>query len=420
MTQRRISFTPTAFLAAAILASGLAGPAGRAEAQQPELVSGGHAFGTFVSLADVAQTQKSSLVGMGCSVAPLFKQNSAPSVDLAPIGTVGQIRTTVERINTGSMVRGRSTAEIEEVSLLGGVITADVLKAVAVTKHTSSGFGAHATGTQFLNANVLGLPIDLDPPQNTVIELPLFGEVALNERARVVRNNRAAIETTMLRVSISLPNVLGIPVGTEVIVGDAQSKMKFTSVRLGGGVTGGAVTLLDDTTLLGPLFPQGMWCAGTDGEWLSNAGVTVGLPGIVDTGEIESKVKGDTSPTSSQATGISTIAGADLLAGLVSVEAIKGRVHIERTPSQLVRKFWQSGFVGLQVAGFPEIDGDVPFETHLDILGLGDLWLKRRVFWPNGAQIRMIELVVLEENGLGLPLGASVRVGVATLSARPF
>lgn len=68
MTQRRISFTPTAFLAAAILASGLAGPAGRAEAQQPELVSGGHAFGTFVSLADVAQTQKSSLVGMGCSV----------------------------------------------------------------------------------------------------------------------------------------------------------------------------------------------------------------------------------------------------------------------------------------------------------------------------------------------------------------
>ena len=77
-----------------------------------------------------------------------------------------------------------------------------------------------------------------------------------------------------------------------------------------------------------------------------------------------------------------------------------------------------SSFVNLSVAGFPELGDDVAPNTRVSLAGLGTLWLKRELFGPNSIEIRMIELVVEQENGFGVPVGARLQVGVAHASAR--
>jgi hypothetical protein len=70
-------------------------------------------------------------------------------------------------------------------------------------------------------------------------------------------------------------------------------------------------------------------------------------------------------------------------------------------------------FVGLAVAGHPEVGANPAPNTRVSLAGLGTLWLHRIIQTSTSIQVRMVELVVDAENTYGLPVGADVRLAVA-------
>jgi hypothetical protein len=99
--------------------------------------------------------------------------------------------------------------------------------------------------------------------------------------------------------------------------------------------------------------------------------------------------------------------------GATTIEAVADGVRSHGNDS-----FDHAGsmFVGLTVAGFPDIHDDVAPNTTLDIANLGTLYLYRVIRSPKGIEVRMVEVRVTQANSFGLPIGADIRVAVAKVS----
>lgn len=409
---RRIS-RALALFTAVVISGGMGWGPSIATAQQPQPAAGGGAFGTSVTVDGTIVSQKTGRIGIGCAVNPVFKQDSVAGVDVAGLLNVGNVVTTAERFLTPDALVVRTSSEIENIQLLGGLVGASAVKATSVTRRVESGFQTHAGDTHFASLVVAGIPIDLDVAPNTQVDIPLVGHVSINERASFVGANRANHRTTMLRVVVTLPILFDV--GTEIIVGNAQTNMNNVVAILGGAAYSTSVQV-GDLSLLDPSFRQGLPCGGTRGELRSNGGVLVGLPGVLDSATALNTAQGQSTPTGAVGTTTTSIDSTDLLSGLLTADVIFGRAHVENDGGELSRNVWGSKFLGLSVAGFPEITDDIPFNTDLEILGIGTLSLKRIVRWQGAIQIRMVELTVLD-GGTVLPVGAVVRVGVAQARA---
>jgi hypothetical protein len=79
-------------------------------------------------------------------------------------------------------------------------------------------------------------------------------------------------------------------------------------------------------------------------------------------------------------------------------------------------------FVGISVAGHPEITDAVPYNTNVSIAGLGTLYLKRVIHnfpYPHLVEVRSLELVVNQNNSYNLPIGLDVIVGDTQIQIIP-
>jgi hypothetical protein len=112
----------------------------------------------------------------------------------------------------------------------------------------------------------------------------------------------------------------------------------------------------------------------------------------------------------------STVDDADVVAGLVQATVIKADAHATSNGTSSTFSDAGSSFATLSVRGFPDIGPGTPANTRVHIVGVGTLWLHRVIHHPNSVEVRMIELVVRQANGLGLPVGADIRVAVAHAS----
>jgi len=125
--------------------------------------------------------------------------------------------------NTASSAQ--STSEVESVNLLGGVITADNVTAIASSYVNQSGRASDASGSGFANLVVNGVAISATPAPNTRLALPGLGYVVLNEQIPS-GDGVTSSGMTVNMIHVVLQNALtGIQTG-EVIVGSATSAVK--------------------------------------------------------------------------------------------------------------------------------------------------------------------------------------------------
>ena len=109
----------------------------------------------------------------------------------------------------------------------------------------------------------------------------------------------------------------------------------------------------------------------------------------------------------------------NLLNGLVTANVIDGRVNAVVNGVHGVFENAVGAFVGIAVAGHPEITDTVPYNTTVNLAGLGNLYLKHIIYNspnPHSIEIRMLELVVTHSNAYGLPIGADVLIGDAEIA----
>ncbi len=383
-----------------------------------------NAYGTQVKVGNLVKsgpTAKSG-IGGGCGTtkAPQHSENTILSVNLAPTVTTGVIFTTADGIvlQNGTQ-RARATAETYGANLLGGLISADLVKAVSTITHDASGFHTSPAGTQFVNLVVAGNLLGVSTAPNTRIELAGLGYVIINEQiAKTTKGGGKSLTVNGIHVVITQANLLNLKVGTHIIVSHAFSTLS------GPGISGtldgfayGTNANVANVIISGRTAQVAVGCLGTNGVVKTNQILQVQVPGLVSVGEVVDTAQGSVNGTSATAETTSTIQAVNVLADLVRADVVKADAHASKLNGAVTLSDSGSSFVNLSVEGFANIDANVAPNTKLTIAGLGTLYLHRVIKTQTDIEVRMIELVINQQNTLGIRIGTVVRVAVAHASA---
>lgn len=150
---------------------------------------------------------------------------SLTAVNVPLVASSGTIYDTASGSTTSTGGSTSSSSTVQQVSLLGGLIKASVVKATA--NASLSGTTGSATGTTSLGtATVAGLPVAVNPAANTKITLAGLGYVVLNEQSKSVSSTGALIYVNAIDVYITTANTFGLPVGSRIIVARAVAGVK--------------------------------------------------------------------------------------------------------------------------------------------------------------------------------------------------
>jgi hypothetical protein len=383
----------------------------------------GKAYGTSAFVGNtvlVGQTAPVTLGGTcGTSQQPLNIPASAAGVNLPPLISGGAVNTDV----ASSPQSATASANTATISLLAGLITAQGIKAVSTTTLESNGtFQVSSTGSTFDNLVVLGHVYNGSVPPNTRLNLPIIGYVVLNEQISNISNSLANLTVNMIHIHVTVLNILGLQVGTEVIVSSATSGMLnvYAPAILNGGSFGTEV--LGNLLASAPTAPVILPCLGTNGAVITNTLAGVNLPTILNTGTVTNTGESDLTNDESSGKTTSMVAGLNLLNGLVTANVMNAQVYSVVNDNIAVFTNAFDTFVGISVAGHPEITDSVPYNTSVDLAGLGTLYLKRIVLGvppQHSTEIRSLELVINVSNSYGLPIGLDVIVGDALIQVIP-
>ena len=375
----------------------------------------GHGFGTQATVGQMVVLGKSAPISLGCG--SHFAENMAAGVDAPPLVIADQVHSTVEGIDTGPVRSSRTTAEVQQVSLLNGLITATEVRAVSTTSHDGTTFGVSGEGSSLVDLRVAGMPVSGSVEPNTRVDLAGFGFAVLNEQQAQVGSADALLQVTMIHLFITMENPLAV-VGTDIRVASALSRLRAAAGILTGNAFGTSAQLGSAGTF-GPSALVGLPCGGTGGALRENTAVGVDLSPALEVGTIRNTAQGTVTPQLAAGQTEARVETVDVADGLVTIAVVVAgaQVHADGLVTRLSSE--GSSFVDLRVRGFPAISDDVPANTQLAIDGLGTLWLKRVIRNPSRITVRMVELLVAEPNDLGLEIGSRIRVGVASAGLKP-
>jgi hypothetical protein len=406
------------------------GPAARTATSslQPETSSGfqfvADAYGTYATLGNVVVAGKTAISSLGaCGIVspPVHNENTVVSADATPLFTTGVINTTADGSEpVAGTLQAMATADVLDASLLitqlGGVITADEIKAVSTTTHDDSGFHTSAEGSTFVNLVVGGIPIIGNPEPNTDINVLGFGHVVLNEQITKIKPRSASFTVNMIHVFITQANVLNIPIGTQIIVSHASSGLTSGVEGTLDGQAYGTKATVARVVTSGPSALVRISCLGTNGALKTNSVAEVQVPSLFSVGEVVDTALGTVDGTSAVGELTSTVQAVDVVTSLVTASLVKADAHASNIGGILTFSDDGSMFVDLHVTGFPDIGDDVPPNTRLHIVGLGTLWLHRVIQTSNNIEVRMIEVIVTEANSFGITIGTDIQVAVSEAS----
>lgn len=406
---------------AVLLSSGtLLLPTGAASAEGTTSPVGyaGNAYGTKVKIGSTVKSGPTANVTMGCTtIAGQTKQNNTATTSVPGLVSTGTTVNTLKSLADGSTSTMSASSDVQNVSLLAGLITLDALHAVSNTSWNGTSFSSTG-GTTFVNLRIAGKSITASPAPNTKINLAGLGYVVLNQQIKKAPKGKPTQSFTVnaVHVVVNQQNVLGLKLGTDIIIGSATSTLNAPIAGVMNGAAYGTTASLLGLIKHGRTANQTLPCLGTDGAVLDNTTAGVSLPGL-NTGTVYSTAQGTVSASTMSARLTNTIQSINLAGGLVTVSAVHSAVKGDR-PTGGAANLVDDGshFVNLHIDGFPAIDDSVAPNTKLELPGLGTLWL-HRVLRPNDhtIEVRMIELQVTAD-GASLAKGTSIIVSSSRLS----
>jgi hypothetical protein len=161
-----------------------------------------------------------AVISHSCSGTPGKATNSTAAVSLGPITAGAGNTSLVSEVTSPTTSISQATATLTGISLLG-LISADNIVSEATETTNKTAITASTAGTQFGSLSVGGVPLPLNVPPNTNIPLPLLGYVLVNEQIAPVAGHAGPLTVNGLHIYITTPNVMNLPVGTEIIVAHA-------------------------------------------------------------------------------------------------------------------------------------------------------------------------------------------------------
>ena len=195
----------------------------------PEVVFGGSAYAATgnAKVGDRLANQigRAANIYVGCEgTNGKTKSNNITELDVGKVLSFGSGRTTAFGGNTPGGKVSKTTAKVEDVSLLNGAVTANAVTAVAQEKMKNGVKTRSTQGSGFVGLRVNGVSQPLQTPPNTVIPLPLFGRVVLNEQTIPPAGSNEPTDVIGIVIIITKPNSLKLPVGSRIIVAHARAR----------------------------------------------------------------------------------------------------------------------------------------------------------------------------------------------------
>ena len=382
------------------------------------------AYGVSATLGDQVVVGPTALASLqqpcGTNLDNELVNGTAAGVNALPLVQGGASNTSA---SSSPSMTSQATADVVSINLLAGLISAQEIKAVSSTHFDGTTFHLSSAGSSFTNLLIAGVPYNGTPAPNTQVDLAGLGRVVLNEQVSFINSKQGQLVVNMLHVYITVTNPLGIPVGTEVVVSSATSGMvrAFAPAIVTGTAFGTQVSVAGILNS-SPSAPVSLPCYGTAGHLLTNSVASVNLAGVLSSGTITNTAKSSLTFPYSIGEMTTRVEGLNLLGGLVTANIIYGQTDASINGVHGVFETAVGSFAGISVAGHPEITDNVPYNTSVNLAGLGTLYLKhiiRNFPNPNTTEIRMVELVVNQNNSYGLPIGADVLIGDAEINIVP-
>ena len=189
----------------------------------------GRAFGASVDtpLANAARSVVATLPG---TPSPTGDLSTAESDGLSVPNALSAsfLNSTATGAIGGDGASAQTVATVADVEILGGLIQAAELVAVAASSRDASGAASSARGSTFENLVVRGVTMasgDEEVAPNTRVSLPGVGYVVLNEQRRS-GDGRTSSGITVNMIHVVLTNALtGAKVG-DIVVGSASSAVR--------------------------------------------------------------------------------------------------------------------------------------------------------------------------------------------------
>lgn len=420
---RSTSRTTLALTLAALLltlapAAADAGGARRAPAGATPVAYLGGAYGTFARVGATVLLGKSAPVGLGACTSKIgvHRTNTVASVNKPPIVTTGVINTTADTLAITGGSEATTSADVHDASVLDGLITATELKSVSTTSVDATGFHTSAAGTVAVGLVVANVPISGTPAPNTVIALPGLGSVTLNEQISKIGQNKASLIVNMLHVNVTMQNPL-VPVGTQIIVAHASSGLNSLSARRSlDGFAFGSFARVGSTILAGKSAVVHLPCQGTNGKTKTKTVAGVNVPPLVTSGTVTDTAEGTVTKSLASGETTSTVQTVSVAGDAVTADLVVADTHASSDGTTVTLSDSGSTIVNLMILGQP-FGGDPAPNTKVHLAGFGTLWLHRVIQTSNSIEVRMIELIVTEQNPLGIPVGTDIRVADSRASA---
>ena len=167
---------------------------------------------------------RSAAVYMGChSKGTQTKTNRVNSTTVPGVLATDVVLSELYGSISPSLVIGRASSKLVNVNLLNGLLTADVIRGVATSRLTGAGGTTSFEGSKFVDLRVLGIAIGDNVARNTVVVIPGLGLLTLYATSSDSGNRHAEASVFMVILNVTLPNTLGIPVGTEIRLARARA-----------------------------------------------------------------------------------------------------------------------------------------------------------------------------------------------------
>jgi hypothetical protein len=308
-----------------------------------------------------------------------------------------------------------SKAKIAGVNLLNGAINVDAVETTNTARATPSGFSKEAD-SKLVNLTLGGKSYPVSAAPNTTVTIGNLAKVVINEQNSNVGSSGIESRVKALRVTL-LEDFGGAKVGSTIQL--AFSSVRFfnggpsAAVPVGGFCFGLAakVKASDASANVGPQPLLVIPSVGTGGKVITNSTANVDVPtGLLKAGAAECSVSGLSNVGESDAFAQAQIVRLNVLGGLITADAIKVKSHVVK--SQTGHSEEQSlEFVNLKIGG-KAIPASVKPNTRINIAGLGQVTINYQASQP-GYSVIVGVWVVLSVQKLGLPIGASIPIGVA-------
>ena len=152
------------------------------------------------------------------------RTNNIAGLGVGKIVTIGTGDTTAFGGPNATGASAKTTAKVQSLRLLNGLITASIVTAAAEEKVVNGRHSRSTDGTSFVGLKVLGVSLPLKVPANTKITLPSLGYVILNEQIVPSTGGRTQVNGVHIKITnVPLLNTLKLPINSEIIIAHADA-----------------------------------------------------------------------------------------------------------------------------------------------------------------------------------------------------